>query len=437
MKHQISGRKYELVKAGRMLIHRTNSKRRFYQLKALRDIPEHNVKAGDLGGYVTSEKTLSHTGSCWIGEQAQVVGSYVRVSEYAYVGGRAVVRSLFSNAVLDQTTLRISGFAKITEDATVISKCYVNYYIQDCVIKGATHIYGNAYLHTVTAVSGGSKIYGSANLRKSHNISNCEIYDNAVIGSGVTIANSSIYGNTHVGEKAIIERAAIYGNAAIPPKEVILPGTVIENSEILYQSYKPASEISYGAIFTPEVFAPQSLESTAAINQPEPPVEDVAEVAHPAVSSLSAIEKVYHEVCESIDAYRTDIVKIIKYPVMTDQTNDCTLDMMMALKSARRLDDSPASEEFKAAVVVLEKAFMKSESNARRIASSLLSVAERKKTERAKDLFRVAADEASSEHEKKVAFKQGFKQLEGVLDVPDVAVDVFRVKVGLKEIEGI
>lgn len=47
----------------------------------------------------------------------------------------------------------------------------------------------------------------------------------------------------------------------------------------------------------------------------------------------------------------------------------------------------------------------------------------------------MAQHEGSNEHEKKVAFIQGFKQLEGIITVPEEAKDAFRVLVGLKEIE--
>lgn len=107
----------------------------------------------------------------------------------------------------------------------------------------------------------------------------------------------------------------------------------------------------------------------------------------------------------------------------------------MALKKVQRLEVSPDTSEFRAAVISLEEAFMMAESNAEKIASSLLSDEEKKKTEKAKDLFRIASNEASSDHEKKVAFVQGFKQLEGIIAVPEVAVDTFRIKIGLKELE--
>lgn len=38
-----------------------------YQIRALIDIPAHNVKKGDLGGWIEKEENLSHEGNCWLG----------------------------------------------------------------------------------------------------------------------------------------------------------------------------------------------------------------------------------------------------------------------------------------------------------------------------------------------------------------------------------
>jgi hypothetical protein len=43
-----------------------------YQIKALRDIPRIGVKAGDLGGYIESERNLSQQGNAFISGNAQV-----------------------------------------------------------------------------------------------------------------------------------------------------------------------------------------------------------------------------------------------------------------------------------------------------------------------------------------------------------------------------
>lgn len=44
------------------------------RIRALRDIPEENVKAGDLGGYLQSEENLCSSGAAWASGEAQVSG---------------------------------------------------------------------------------------------------------------------------------------------------------------------------------------------------------------------------------------------------------------------------------------------------------------------------------------------------------------------------
>ena len=44
-----------------------------YQIKALRDFSD--VKKGDLGGFIESEKNLSHEGKCWVYNNAMVYGN--------------------------------------------------------------------------------------------------------------------------------------------------------------------------------------------------------------------------------------------------------------------------------------------------------------------------------------------------------------------------
>lgn len=432
----VENRKYELIPVGRRPVHRMDKILKFYQLKALRDIPEHGVKAGDLGGFVTSPKTLSPIGSCWIGGNAMVVGKRIRVQDSTYIGDEAVVMNLPSKTLLDKATIIVSGFARIDEQATVMEQVSFGFLLNESKITDKTHIYGNALVHSTVLVSGGSKIYGSACIKEAVHIDNCEIKDEVSIGNRSTVNNSSIYGATQILKRVIVESSDISGNTVIEDKRVIIGGTIIKDNEVIQESYVSPSSRSYGKIFSAQPGATTAEINAGSPIDPIPAIEplSVAEPSH--ITAVSpAYLRSYKETCEGIDSYRTDIAKIIKYPVMTDQTNDCTLDMMLTLKTAQRLEDSPESEDFKTAVANLEKAFMKAESNARRISSSLLSADERKKTEKARDLFWVAANEASSEQEKKVAFKQGFKQLEGVLDVPDIAVDAFRVKIGLQELE--
>ena len=71
-------KKYELTEE----TIKTNDTRKLYRIKALKSFS--NVKAGDLGGYVESEKNLSQNGDCW------VYGS-ARIFDSAWVGGSALI----------------------------------------------------------------------------------------------------------------------------------------------------------------------------------------------------------------------------------------------------------------------------------------------------------------------------------------------------------
>lgn len=75
------------------------------------------------------------------------------------------------------------------------------------------------------------------------------------------------------------------------------------------------------------------------------------------------------------------------------------------------------------------------DSFALKTASTMLSATDKKKVDKVDDLLAIASNDASTEHEKKIAFQQAFKHLEGIIVVPEVAVETFKVKIGLKELE--
>lgn len=69
--------------------------RTLHRIRALIDIPAIGVSVGDLGGYVESEKNLSHDGGAWVEDDARVYGhgrvyGNAHVSN-AWVGGNACV----------------------------------------------------------------------------------------------------------------------------------------------------------------------------------------------------------------------------------------------------------------------------------------------------------------------------------------------------------
>ena len=77
-----------------------------YRIRALKNFAD--VKAGNLGGFVQSEKNLSQDGNAWVYDDAQVYGD-------AWVSGDARV---FGNAWVTDST-QVYGNAWVSGDAQV------------------------------------------------------------------------------------------------------------------------------------------------------------------------------------------------------------------------------------------------------------------------------------------------------------------------------
>lgn len=99
--------------------------RTLYRIQALKDFGD--VKAGDKGGWVESESSLSHYGNCWIYDDSIAYGSS-RISEDAKVMNSSEICNfacIRGNAVIDQGST-ISGEAFIL-DAKVSNLIISNY----------------------------------------------------------------------------------------------------------------------------------------------------------------------------------------------------------------------------------------------------------------------------------------------------------------------
>ena len=105
-----------------------------HRIKALKDFG--NVKKGELGGYVESERNLSQEGNCWVCGNAKVCGD-------AKVCGNAWV---FGNA-------EVYGNAKVYGNAWVFGNAEV------C---GNAKVYGNAWVYGNAEVCGNARVYGDA-----------------------------------------------------------------------------------------------------------------------------------------------------------------------------------------------------------------------------------------------------------------------------------
>jgi carbonic anhydrase/acetyltransferase-like protein (isoleucine patch superfamily) len=413
----LTRKKYRLLQKEEVLPNTSgwNSSKKLavHRIQALRNIPAHGVKRGDIGGYVTSLNTLSQDGSCWIGYHAAAMGN-VEIRDDAYLGDKAIAICDFSDSmILIQDSARICDNARVTiskstddESPSIISR-----------ISGQAMIFGNAKVSSVQEVSGHVRIFDDALISFAQKISgSVEVKGRAMIRKGVTaIGKSVISEDSVINEDAKIIDCIVRGKAQIGKKQTVSGGDFHE--EGIFMS--PSKEV-------PEIIIGQPSLSKGASTKP---------ITLEVKTKAEKVLDLFAGITADIASYETDIVKIIKYPVMTDRTDPHTLKMTKLRKKAERLADSPADPEFEETVSELEDAFLAAESNALKLASTLLSEAELKKTEKARDLLAIAADEGSSENERKVSFKQAFKNLEGVIAVPEVAVDAFRIKIGFKELE--
>lgn len=115
----------------------------FRQIRALVDIPLHNVKAGELGGWIEEELNLSHEGACWVEPESFVLRS-ARVSGDAGIRGKSIIdfrsrvteNAVVSNSVVHGINL-ISGGCVIS-DSDIRGQCTIqsNSRIESSKIEG-------------------------------------------------------------------------------------------------------------------------------------------------------------------------------------------------------------------------------------------------------------------------------------------------------------
>ena len=133
-----------------------------HRIKALKSFG--NIKQGELGGWIESEKNLSQYGDAWVFDNASVF-------EHAWVDVNATVR----------------GYATVSENASISG---------DATIKDNAEVYGNA------TISGNAVVRGNAMVR-----GNATISGNASISGDATIKdNAEVYGNAMISGNAKVRR---------------------------------------------------------------------------------------------------------------------------------------------------------------------------------------------------------------------------------------
>lgn len=128
-------KKYELTNESIEYLNRT-----LYRIRALRDFGD--VKTGDLGGFVESERNLSHYGDCWIFNNAKAI-------DFSFVG---------ENANLRHESM-VKGFARILWNSEIHDKSAVG---DSAEIRDSAIILDRAYVGGNTIVGGGAMVGGGA-----------------------------------------------------------------------------------------------------------------------------------------------------------------------------------------------------------------------------------------------------------------------------------
>lgn len=121
-------KKYELLENEVVYIYMC----KLHRIKALKDFGD--VKAGDFGGWIESEKNLDQDGNCWIYDEAKV----------------------FDDAMVIDNA-RIDGHAEIYESSCVRDDSYVGCYAR---VHGNAEIRCNAYVYSHADVHGHAIVKG-------------------------------------------------------------------------------------------------------------------------------------------------------------------------------------------------------------------------------------------------------------------------------------
>lgn len=187
MKNRIT-KKYEFVEDDTITMPITG--RVLHRIRALVDIPN-RCKAGDLGGYIESERNLSHNGSCWVAHNAKVCADAL-VIEDAYVRNNASIEdhALVADYAIVSDNAVISNLATIKEHASICDNA---------------QIFGKAVCCGVCTIRNDSKIGGNAYIGDSAEIFGTTIGGNVTIDGDLKIAlKFTLDGDIHITKESDI-----------------------------------------------------------------------------------------------------------------------------------------------------------------------------------------------------------------------------------------
>lgn len=140
------------------------------RIKALRDIPEHGIKGGDLGGYLESESNLSQNGYSWVNDNSKVYGN-AKIIDNGYIANEAIVKD---NSIVKDN-------AKVLDNAVISNGSN---------IENSSKVYGNSYV-SLSTIKNNSEVSGSVYIEQSTISDNVKLQGNLVIKYKEVNANTA------------------------------------------------------------------------------------------------------------------------------------------------------------------------------------------------------------------------------------------------------
>lgn len=154
--------KYEITRKSIEITDREGNTRLLYRIRALRDIPEWGVRAGDIGGYIEKESNLTHDGYAWVKDEAQVYG------DAQILGGIVCDVAKVFDTVSSHGVIKLNS---VLGGSTTVGKC--------CHIRGSVQVYDSKLVD--------STISGTVSIKRS------KIFSSQITGN-FSCCSSVLYG---------------------------------------------------------------------------------------------------------------------------------------------------------------------------------------------------------------------------------------------------
>lgn len=145
------------------------------RIRAVVDIPEADVKKGDIGGWIEKEENLS--GNAWVYDNSKVYGNAI-VYDNVEIAGDSEVRDA----------------AKVYGDACVRNKSMIRDYacVYEDVFIEKSSVYGNASVSGKVIVKGNSEIHGNARVSGKVEITDrSSVYGDVMISGEIKISDEA------------------------------------------------------------------------------------------------------------------------------------------------------------------------------------------------------------------------------------------------------